>query len=93
LACNEGVTSHALYRHLEHRFDGEIPDQLRRVALAGSAARQAALAARANSRCCDRLALAAARAAAGRGSASDPSAAGNLAGWRAEGLSWLALID
>ena len=83
----------ALYRRLERRFDGEIPDQLRRLALAGGEARLAATAARANSRCCDRLALAAARAAAGRRSAAEPEVANDLAGWRAEGLCWLAVLD
>jgi hypothetical protein len=87
------VSPHGLYRHLERRFDGEIPDQLRRIALAGSAARLAAAAARANSRGCDRLALAAARAAAGHRPAAEPAAAGELAVWRTEGLAWLALLD
>jgi hypothetical protein len=87
------MSPHGFYRHLERRFDGEIPEQLRRIALAGSAARLAAAAARANSRCCDRLALAAARAAAGHRSAAVQAAEGELTVWRAEGLAWLALLD
>ena len=60
------VDSYALYRRLEQRFDGEIPDRLRHMALAGGAAAFEAALARADSRCCDALALSAVRAAAAR---------------------------
>jgi len=96
--CNNEVSPHTAYGQLERRFDGEIPHHLRRIALAGSATRLTAATARANSRCCDRLALAAGRNAAGRRGKVDPSAmidpaAGDLAALRSAGLSWLALLD
>ena len=58
------VDSYALYRRLEQRFDGEIPDRLRRMALAGGEAAFEAALAQADSRCCDALALSAVRTAA-----------------------------
>jgi len=60
------VDSYALYRRLEQRFDGEIPDHLRHVALAGGEAAFEAALARADGRCCDALALSAVRTAASR---------------------------
>jgi hypothetical protein len=77
------VTPHAFYRDLEHRFDGEIPEHLRRLALAGGAAALEQASAEANSRCCDRLALAALRA----GAAGHAPASG-LDVWRRQGLAW-----
>jgi hypothetical protein len=74
---------HSLYRLLEARFDGEMPDHLRRAALAGGEGRIAAAAARAASRACDELALAAQRRTAAR--RSDASL---LPAWRAQGLVW-----
>jgi len=68
---------------LERRFDGEIPDRLRRMALAGSHAALETTLARANSRCCDRLALSVVRSAASR-----RATAGQLDIWRREGLAW-----
>jgi hypothetical protein len=77
------VHSYRLYRRLEQRFDGEIPDHLRRLALAGGQSALEIAAARANSRCCDRLALSAVRVAAAR-----RAAARELEIWRREGLAW-----
>ena len=45
------VDSYALYRQLEQRFDGEIPDRPRHMALAGGAAAFEAALAQADSRC------------------------------------------
>jgi hypothetical protein len=81
------VYSHALYRHLERRFDGEIPDHLRRLALAGSRDALEKSFAQANSRCCDALALTAVRVAAARGTGSQ-----SLSIWRREGLAWRASL-
>jgi len=77
--------SYALARDLERRFDGDMPDELRRTALAGGQAALMQITARSNSRCCDRLALSATRAAAAR---RDNRAA--IAFWRHEGLSFLS---
>ena len=74
-----------LYRRLEQRYDGEIPDHLRRLALAGSRNALETALARANSRCCDGLALSSIRAAAAR-----RAAVGDLNIWRREGLAWQA---
>jgi hypothetical protein len=79
--------SHRLYHGLERRFDGEIPDHLRRIALAGGTSALLAAAARANSRCCDRLALAAVRNAA-----TERSPAAELDHWRTQGLAWHARL-
>ena len=75
--------SYGLYRSLERRFDGEIPDHLRRIAIAGSQAALETALVQANSRCCDALALSAVRAAASRRSTAD-----ELPIWRREGLAW-----
>ena len=77
--------SYALARDLERRFDGDMPDELRRAALAGGSKILEAIQARTNSCCCDRLALSATRAAAAR---RDNSTA--VAFWRREGLSFLS---
>ncbi len=79
------VKSYDLFRQLERRFDGEIPDRLRRLALAGGHDALKKSFARANSRCCDGLALSAVRVAAAR-RAGSPS----LCIWRREGLVWQA---
>ena len=76
---------YGLYRHLERRFDGEIPDHLRRVALAGSQSALETALGRANSRCCDALALSAVCVAAVRG-----VSVGEVGVWRREGLTWCA---
>jgi hypothetical protein len=81
------VDPHSLYRLLERRFDGEMPDHLRRAALAGGEGRIAAAAARAASRACDQLALAAQRRAAA--SMADVAL---LPAWRAQGLAWRASL-
>ena len=75
------MQSHALLRNLERRFDGEIPDELRDAARAGGKTAFFAAIAEANSRCCDHLALSAARA-----SALCRSAGGQVSHWRREGL-------
>ncbi len=77
--------SYSLTRDLERRFDGDIPDELRRAALAGGSRMLGAILADTNSRCCDRLALSATRAAAAR-----RDAVGAVAFWRREGLWWLS---
>ena len=77
--------AYGLYRCLEQRYDGEIPDHLRRIALAGNCNTLETALARANSRCCDRLALSAVRRAAAR-----RVAVGELGIWRREGLAWQA---
>lgn len=77
------MDSHFLYRLLERRFDGEMPDHLRRAALAGGEGRIEAAAARAASRACDELALTAQRRAAA--SMTDVPL---LPLWRAQGLAW-----
>jgi hypothetical protein len=74
---------HSLYRLLERRFDGEMPDHLRRAALAGGEGRIAMATARAASRACDELALTAQRRAAA--SMTDVPL---LPVWRAQGLAW-----
>ena len=74
---------HSLYRLLERRFDGEMPDHLRRAALAGGEGRIAMAAARAASRAGDGLALTAQRRAAA--SMTDIPL---LPVWRAQGLAW-----
>jgi hypothetical protein len=79
------VHSHALYRHLECRFDGEIPDYLRRLALAGSRDALEKSFAQANSLCCDALALSAVRVASLRRTGGQ-----SLGIWRREGLAWRA---
>jgi hypothetical protein len=78
---------HRLYHDLELRFDGEMPDHLRRAALAGGtmALEQARLAAA--SRVSDRMALAAQRAGAAH-RAEAPS----LLLWRRHGLACLAQL-
>ncbi len=75
------MRSHALLRNLERRFDGDIPDELRDMARAGGKTALFAATAEANSRCCDRLALSAARSTARR-------ADGEISNWRQEGLRW-----
>lgn len=77
--------SYTLTRDLECRFDGDMPDELRRAAVAGGQAALMQFTARSNSRCCDRLALSAVRAAAAR---RDSGSA--VAFWRGEGLSSLS---
>ena len=76
----------SLYRRLESRFDGEIPDHLRRAAVAGGEAAIERAIARATSRACDRMALAALRRAAGRAGDAD-----GIAGWRKLGLRSLQI--
>ena len=77
------MNSFEAYRLLEQRFDGEIPEHLRRAALAGGSDTLEGALARANSRRCDGLALAAVRlSATHRASLSD------LDTWRREGLAW-----
>lgn len=77
------VRSYDLFRHLERRFDGEMPDDLRRVALAGGEAALLSARRQANSRSIDRLALTAVRATAARRDHE-----GAIALWRREGLAW-----
>jgi hypothetical protein len=77
------MDAHSLYRLLEQRFDGGMPDQLRRAAHAGGAAAFEIAAARAASRACDDLALAAQHRAACR---RDSALA--LPAWRDQGLAW-----
>ena len=77
------MDAHSLYRLLEQRFDGRMPEHLRRMALAGGADRFEIAAALAASRTCDDLALAAQHQAACR-RASAPM----LPAWRAQGLAW-----
>ena len=76
------MTVDRLYRSLEHRFDGEIPDHLRRLALAGGEDALGRAILGSASRSCDRQALLALKAAAaGRAQALD------LARWRLQGLA------
>jgi hypothetical protein len=77
------MDAHSLYRLLERRFDGEMPEHLRRAALAGGESHLDTAAARAASRACDELALTAQRRAAA--SMSDVPL---LPVWRAQGLAW-----
>jgi hypothetical protein len=77
------VFSHDSYRELERRFDGEMPEGLRRIALAGGRTRFEIALAQSNSRCCDRLAL-----SAGRRLASHRSPVCDLGAWRRAGLAW-----
>ncbi|HSY86076.1 MAG TPA: hypothetical protein VLA85_05855 [Verrucomicrobiae bacterium] len=77
------MDAHSLYRLLERRFDGEMPEHLRRAALAGGESRLDTAAARAASRACDELALTAQRRAAA--SMTDVPL---LPVWRAQGLAW-----
>jgi hypothetical protein len=77
------MAAHSLYCLLEQRFDGPMPDHLRRAALAGGAGSIEIAAARAASRACDDLALAAQHQAASR-----RVAAAMLPAWRAQGLAW-----
>jgi hypothetical protein len=77
------VRSYDLLRHLERRFDGEMPDDLRRAALAGGEAALLSASRQANSRCIDRLAMSAVHAAASRRCQD-----GEAALWRHEGLAW-----
>jgi hypothetical protein len=75
---------HSLYRLLEARFDGEMPDHLRAgPPFAGGEGRLGTAAARAASRACDELALTAQRRAAA--SMTDVPL---LPIWRAQGLAW-----
>ena len=60
------MTADRLYRSLEHRFDGEIPDHLRRLALAGGSDALERALHTAASRACDRQALLALKIAAAR---------------------------
>jgi hypothetical protein len=77
------MDAYCLYRRIEQRFDGEMPQELRRSALAGGSNSLAGATARAASRACDELALMAERQAAAR------RADGSLLGaWRAQGLAW-----
>lgn len=77
------MRSHTLLRDLERRFDGDMPDGLRRAALAGGEGALLSAAMQANSRCIDRLALSAVYAAARR-RYQDRA----VAFWRSEGLAW-----
>jgi len=77
------VRSYDLFRHLERRFDGEMPDDLRRLALAGGEVALLSAISQANSRCIDRLALSAVHAAAIHRN-QDVA----LTRWRNEGLAW-----
>ena len=77
------MDAHSLYRLLEQRFYGRMPDHLRRAALAGGADAIEIAAARAASRACDDLALTAQHQAACR-----REAASMLSTWRAQGLAW-----
>ena len=77
------VRSYELLRHLERRFDGEMPDELRRAALAGGEAALRSASREANGRCIDRLALSAVRGAASRRRQD-----GTLALWRRQGVAW-----
>jgi len=77
------MDAHFLYRLLEQRFDGRMPEHLRRMARVGGADRFEIAAARAASRTCDDLALAAQHQAACR-----RAAASMLPAWRAQGLAW-----
>ena len=74
---------HSLYRLLERRFDGEMPDHLRRAALAGGESRLDTAAARAASRGLRRAG--ADRPAAGAARRADVPL---LPVWRAQGLAW-----
>jgi hypothetical protein len=76
------VRSHTLLRDLERRFDGDMPEGLRRSALAGGEAALLSASLQANSRCIDRLALSAVFAGAARRKRD-----GALAFWRSEGLA------
>ena len=76
------MRSHTLLRDLERRFDGDMPEGLRRSALAGGEAALQSAAIQANSRCIDRLALSAVFAAA-----ACRNRDGALAFWRSEGLA------
>ena len=76
------MTADRLYRNLEHRFDGEIPDHLRRLALAGGSDAFERAAQNATSRACDRQALLALGNAAAR-----LAAAVDLEHWRRQGLA------
>ena len=77
--------SYTLTRDLERRFDGDMPDELRRAALAGGGRMLEEILAVTNSRCCDHLALSTVRAAAARRDGS-----GAVAFWRREGLGFLS---
>ena len=77
------MDAHSLYCLLEQRFDGRMPDQLRRAVLAGGAGAFEIAVARAASHTCDDLALAAQHQAAAR-----RATAPMLPAWRAQGLAW-----
>jgi hypothetical protein len=77
------VRTCTLSRDLERRFDGDIPDELRDMARAGGRVPLFAAAAEANSRCCDHLALSAARVTA---LCRHPGS--QISHWRQEGLRW-----
>ena len=81
------MNPHSLYRQLETRFDGEMPDHLRRAALAGGESRLDTAKATAASRACDDLALAAQRRAA-----THRTDVALLPSWRAQGLAWHARL-
>jgi len=81
------MDSYSLYRTLERRFDGEMPEHLRRAALAGGARAYEERLAEAASRGCDMMALAAQRAAAWRRTENP-----GLGAWRAQGLAWRARL-
>lgn len=77
------MRSHTLLRDLERQFDGDMPDELRRAALAGGEAALLSASTQANSHCIDRLALSAVCAAVTRRSRDRA-----VAFWRGEGLAW-----
>ena len=77
------MDAQSLYRLLEQRFDGPMPEHLRRAALAGGIDAFETAAARAASHTCDDLALAAQHRAACR-----RDSAATLPAWRAQGLAW-----
>jgi hypothetical protein len=76
------MDAYRLYRMLERRYDGELPQHLRRAALAGGARSFDAAALHADARCWDRQALIAqTKAAAQRADTTFIST------WRAEALT------
>lgn len=77
------MRAYILSRDLERRFDGDIPEELRQAARAGGRMALLALTAEASGRCCDRLALSAARSAALRRCPNS-----QISHWRQEGLRW-----
>jgi len=76
------MDAYRLYRMLERRFDGEMPQDLRRAARAGGRPRLEEALLQAAARSLDRQALSAQRRAA-----SDRAEAVFLSAWRAQALS------